>query len=439
MAERIRIDHGTVEAGKRILEQEWKIPQSVKREVLNFLDDLALGKVNRGKKISQRRQLKYLHGLRAPLEFFNKPTGGLRLRDIEQFEKALGAGSIRTRLNPRSFAHSTQVDMRILLRIFLRWRLGPVKASQLAGWLDTRPQSKTPDFLKEAEAEMLYRNCRNAKQRFLLAVLFDTGARAEEFHNIRYEDIQLPEGSENFVRITIKEEYSKTLGRTVALYWKFSLEAVREYLAQRIAEGIKPQDPVFRGTYDANKQFLRRLGWRVLKRRVHFHLFRHTSATYYATRLNRQELCYRLGLRFGTDTVDIYISRSGMETRGLDEKFTQTELSAVNEKLAGLEQENMIKNERIRQLEEETKAKDIGSRQLKDSMKMLAQNLGAVWEVLLKLNPTLAEVEAAALRKKLLDPKTALASASGSNSAQSEVTGSGDGSEERIGWTYSDS
>src|SRR5439155_14275592 len=128
-----------------------------------------------------------------------------------------------------------------------------------------------------------------------------SGARAGEFHNIRFEDVYLPEGKENFIKITLKQEYSKTLGRTIALYWKHSLEAVREYLAQRVAEGIKPADPVFRGDYTATRKFLERLGKSVLKRRLHYHLFRHSSTTFYATKLNRQELCYRYGWRFSSD------------------------------------------------------------------------------------------------------------------------------------------
>ena len=73
---------------------QWKVPKTVKTELLRFLDDLGLGKVNRGKRISPARQLKYLHALRAPLEFFNKPTVRLTLRDIENLERALGSGQL---------------------------------------------------------------------------------------------------------------------------------------------------------------------------------------------------------------------------------------------------------------------------------------------------------------------------------------------------------
>jgi len=384
MAERIRIDHGSFAAGLRKLEH-WKIPQTVKRELHRFLDDLGLGKVNKGKRISPARQLKYLYALRTPLEFFNKSTDRLTLRDIENFERALSSGQLANQFNGKPYAHSSQVDMRLLMKIFLRWRLGEAKATSLTDWLDTRTRPKTPEFLSESEIERLYKHCRTARQRFLIAVLFDSGARAEEFHNIRFEDIYLPEGNESFVRIALKQEYSKTLGRTIALYWKFTLDAVKEYLSERIAAGIKPSEPVFDGTYDATKKFLQRFGLSVLKRPVHYHLFRHSSTTFYATKLNRQELCYRYGWKFSSNMPDVYISRAGMETKQLDEKFTQTELSTLKDVLTKVEQASKIKDDRIRQLEE--------------SMQLLQQNLDAVSRVL-NLNPTAAEIEKALRAKR---------------------------------------
>ncbi len=381
--ERIHIDHGNFESAVRKI-QQWKIPQAVKSELHRFLDDLGLGKVNKGKRLSPQRQLKYLNVLRAPLEFFNKPTGRLTMRNIENFERALISGRLANQFNGKPYAHSTQVDMRMLLKIFLRWRLGSVKASNLTDWLDTRSQLKTPDFLKESEIERLYKNCRSAEQRFLIAVLFDSGARAEEFHNIRFEDIFLTEGKENFVKIVLKQEYSKTLGRTVALYWKYSSEAVKEYLAERVAEGIKPADPVFAGNYAATRKFLQRLGIRVLNRPVHYHLFRHSSATFFASKLNRQEICYRFGWRFSSNMPDVYISRAGMESKSLDEKFTQTELGTLKDDFTKMEQATRIKDERIRHLEE--------------SMRIMQQNFDAVSQAL-NLNPTPEQIEGVLRRK----------------------------------------
>lgn len=142
---------------------------------------------------------------------------------------------------------------------------------------------------------------------------------------------------------------------------------------------------MFNKNYDAMRMFLRRLGQRVLKKHVHPHLFRHSSATYYATKLNRQELCYRNGWRFSSDMPDIYISRAGMENKDLDVKFTNTELSGLKDDLARLEQQNQIKDGRI-----------VGMQQTIDEMQ---RNLAMIAEVL-AMKPTVGEIERALQRKR---------------------------------------
>jgi hypothetical protein len=126
------------------------------------------------------------------------------------------------------------------------------------------------------------------------------------------------------------------------------------------------------------------MGLRVLKRPVHYHLLRHSSATHYATRLNRQELCYRYGWKFSSNMPDVYISRAGMESKALDEKFTQTELGTLKDDLAKVEQALRIKDERIRHLEE--------------SMFVLQSNFDTFSEAW-RLNPAMKAVEAVVRNK----------------------------------------
>ena len=80
-------------------------------------------------------------------------------------------------------------------------------------------------------------------------------------------------------------------------------------------------------------------------------MFRHTSATYYATKLNRQELCYRYGWKFSSDMPDVYISRAGMESKQLDEKFKATELEELEQ--APVEEVEKVEEEKKGAEEEE--------------------------------------------------------------------------------------
>jgi len=184
---------------------------------------------------------------------------------------------------------------------------------------------------------------------------------------------------------SIEGELALTQGRTVALYWKRSVEAVRDYLHERTKDGVQPTTPVFSGNYSAMRKLLQRLGQRVLGKSLPYHLLRHSSATYYATKLNRQELCYRYGWKFSSNMPDVYISRAGMETKQLDERFTQTELNAVKSELLEMEQARRIDKERIRQLE--------------SGMVAMDQNLKAVARVL-NLNPRIEEIQTSLSRRR---------------------------------------
>jgi len=341
---RIPIHNVDIEARKKMVE-DWNISDKDKKDLLLFLEDLGLGKVNKGNKVADARQAKYLYTLKIPLSFFNKPTSKLTLKDVENFEKALTSDKIKS-YKEQPFTHSTKADIRKALRTYLKWKLKD-KAIPLTDWFDLRTKRKTPDFLTEQEIENLYKNCKSHEERFLIAVLFDSGARAEEFHNIRFEDIQLPKDKDSFVKLTLKEEYSKTKGRVISLYWKYSLEAVNDYLQERKQEGLRMDEQVFRSKYDNARQVLVRLGKKVLNKSIHYHLFRHSSATYYAPKMNRQELCYRYGWAFSSDMPDIYISRAGMENKQLDEKFTQTELSELQRKF---DKEKLDKELRMEEL-----------------------------------------------------------------------------------------
>lgn len=308
--------------------KDWKITKEDKEDLIKFLDELGLGKVNRGHKVSEVRQLKYLDILKIPLEFFKKPVFELDIKDIEKFEKAITSGKLKS-YKKTPYSISTQSDIKNILKVYLKWKLGD-KGDKMTNWLDTKVPKKTPEYLKEEEVIKLYKSAKNSKERFLIAVLFDAGCRVEEFLNIRKEDIEEPNANSPYYKITFKEEYSKTAGRTIGLYWKYSSEAITDYLSEH---HFKLPEPVYKAKYDDVRFLLQRLGKRALQRRVYAHLLRHSSATHYASKMNRQQLCYRYGWKFSSDMPDVYISRSGMVEEQVNDKFKNEEISALRERL----------------------------------------------------------------------------------------------------------
>ena len=136
-----RIDiHGRTIANRRSDIRHWAIASEEKRSLIRFLDELELGKVNRGRKISESRQCKYLDVLRTPLEFLKKTARKFTLKDIEAFERALTSGSLQSKRD-QPYSHATKVDMRRALKIYLRWRLGK-SAALPTGWPRRLPESQ---------------------------------------------------------------------------------------------------------------------------------------------------------------------------------------------------------------------------------------------------------------------------------------------------------
>lgn len=295
------------------------------KHINHFLKLLSLGEINKGKSVGERRQTKYIYLLSIFFSYLKKrPLLTFTKKNMQEFIDKLNKNKV-CKLNKTPYSDSTKQDIKIALRTYLKWRL-PNKYAQLTDWFDTRLKRTTPEYLSESEIEKLYNACSTVSDKFLVCVLFDVGLRAEEFLNIRFEDVIDPTDAFPYYKIDVKEEYSKTDGRTVGLYWKHSTKIVREYLAQC---DKKANEPVYKKDYDAIRMFLTRLGQRILKKRVHFHLFRKSSATYYAPKLNRQQLCIRYGWKFSSDMPDIYIKRAGIDEEQVKDKILNTDLQKL--------------------------------------------------------------------------------------------------------------
>jgi hypothetical protein len=62
-------------------------------------------------------------------------------------------------------------------------------------------------------------------------------------------------------------------------------------------------------------------------------------------------LCIRYGWAFSSDMPDVYISRAGVDSVELDQKFANAESVSMKDMLARTEQREKLKDDRIEQLE----------------------------------------------------------------------------------------
>ncbi|MFA5992761.1 MAG: tyrosine-type recombinase/integrase [Candidatus Pacearchaeota archaeon] len=318
--ERIVIHKSNVESALNHFKDNPDISEQDKLDMEEFIRLAKLGKINKKTKLCDSRCLKYIEVLMIPLSYFKKDSASLTVEEMERFDEDLTNDKIIGKKTKMPFAINTKIEIRKLFKIYLKWKLknDVSKFVELTDWWDTTYKPLTPDYLSEKEVIALFDGCKNKSERFIVAVLFDTGARIQEFLNLRHEDAISPTESFPYYLFDFKTEYSKTKGRKIGLFWDKSEKAVKEYLDGKTQ---KNNEVIFDSKYDNIRKFLLRLGKRVLNKRVHPHLLRHASCTFYASRINRQELCIRYGWSFISRMPDVYIDRAGLDQNKIMESF----------------------------------------------------------------------------------------------------------------------
>ena len=317
------------------------IPQN-RELILRFIRDCRLGKTlkrRQKKSIGVARCLKYIQILKKLSSWLGKPFDEVTQKDMERLIENLEndqylytlPGRHGRPIKTKRLAPSTKVDYKKTLRKFYKWLLGGgVNYPDLVDWIDTYDPPKEVPALRRPEIERMA-DAVNLRDKTIIIVLFDSGARVEEFLNIRHGDITRA-GDTYKVRIV----HSKTKPRTI------HLPIATKYLAAWLdsSEAKDEEAFVFPLTYEALRRMLHRVGKRVLSKRVTPHILRHTSATYYANLLNHQQLCYRYGWTMASDMPNRYIDREGI----LEEETSR--VVKAND-LAGLEKQNVGLKEEI--------------------------------------------------------------------------------------------
>jgi len=273
-----------------------------KRLILEFIKDAEIGKTikNRAKKkIREARLIKYLYRLRDASRYFEKPLPKVTQRDMERFIQDLEKDNIK------QYKESTKVDIKNNIRKFWNWlyETKRIKSLKIIDWIDTSLEEEEIPALSREEAELLANAC-DIKYKALVKLLFDSGARIEEFLNLTIGDLTK---KEDFYQMRIR--YSKTKPRTISI--PMCTEELENWL--RIHPDIKNRGAyLFPLSYGAIRMKLKRKGRKILGKNVTPHLLRHSSVTFYANKLTYFQLCYRYGWSMSSKQPQRYIDRNGI-------------------------------------------------------------------------------------------------------------------------------
>jgi len=338
--------HGLKRQYKRsldIFKKDETVLSENKKLILQFLEDAEIGKTIKNKakkKIGVARLIKYLYRLRDLSNKYKKPFTKITQKDMENFIRDLE----RDDLKGKKYKESTKVDVKNNIKKFWKWLYAGKKSKRdeygnlaIINWIDTSLKEQEIPALTREEVELLVNAC-DTKYKAVIKVLFDSGARIEEFLNLTIGDLTK---RGDFYKIRIR--YSKTKPRTISI--PMCTVEIENWL--RIHPNKKDLGAyLFPLTYGAVRMELKRKGKKILGKNVTPHILRHSSATYYASKLSYFQLCYRYGWSMASKQPQRYIDRSGIVEE-------QTANIIKGDEVNELRKENRLINEEFQRLKED--------------------------------------------------------------------------------------
>jgi integrase len=351
---------------------KWNIPESEKVKLVEFVNEYANGRITGriGKNIDGTIE-DVLSKLKLPLTFLNKSFDDITKDDICKFVDSLMQDKIKKKVRKKknekliwvetgNYAKKGKDKFLKNLALYLKFRLDnePEKLAKLLKVVKVilTHVRKEPQSLSYDDFDKLYESCAELYYRYYLLVNVWGGFRASEFHGITASDIFFPniDKGEEYVRIWIKHDNSKTKGRMITLYGADCHRIVKQYLEKRKHEGIKHDEPVFEKSHNAVKLSLRRLGNKH-SLKLHPHLFRSTCATWLVDKnilRSYTDLVEFFGWSYGSTVPNVYLNRSGIQLKHIDDNVKQSRLEILK-----LEFESQKELYRIQQITANT---DVG-------------------------------------------------------------------------------
>lgn len=347
--EKIDIHDSENEYSKALIHLKKDVSKRNYELITSFLEASAIGKTARKnarkKQVGTRARMKNLFLLKTVAKFLNKDLDKITIADMERLIQSLNENKLR-KSNGEAYSEQTKSNLKITLIIFLRYYIKDlVRFDELTSWIETSFKKKEIPALYEEDIKKLLSKCYTPQQRVLICFLFDAGCRIEEFLNVRMSDITEVKDTIPYYKVTLREEFSKTSGRTIGLFWKPTTEAIRIYLEDHPNKN-KLNEQFFPSTYDGVKKVLYKIGKRALGRSVNAHLFRHSSATFYSGQgFDYFQLCKRYGWSIGSRSPQTYIDKSGIKEREVAQKFIDANVKDLSMKLEVIEKQRRIEKE----------------------------------------------------------------------------------------------
>ena len=282
-----------------------------KENIIEFIDSLAAND------LSIRRQLKYFYSIKTLEKKIPQTFSKATKKDIR---------SVVTWINTTYESFWTKRDFKIILRIFYRWlreeegqQFSRYEYPEEVKWINTgkkRHQRKFPkELLTPEDAKNLAQQTNNLRDRALIVLLYESGARIGELLDIKILDIE----NDNYgCLINISGKTGPRKIRVIAsapainnwLLEHPDREDKHAYLFCGIWGKKRGKDIGYNTVYKSLKNAAEKAG---INKPVNPHHFRHSRATELANKFTEAQLCEYFGWVQGSKEASTYVHLCGRD------------------------------------------------------------------------------------------------------------------------------
>ena len=301
---------------RRIRDDKNILPRN-KTKLLEYIEHMQAGK---NKKATISKDVYALHYLSIHIK---KDFMKCKEADIDRL-----CAKINTQKSGSGKAWSleTKRNHKVNLKKFYKWLYGvkkkgvyPPIVENVETTLGESDRKLPSDLLTDEEIEMMVRAADNPRDKALLLSMYETGARIGEMLNVRIKHIVFNDfgayimlnGKTGMRRVAVIMS-SPALATFIDMHPKKDDPDSLLFLTKMNRNKIKGYEPL---SYAGARKVLRVLAERAgIKKHIHPHLLRHTSATRAAKFLTEAQMKEYYGWTRGSDMPSVYVHLSGRDT-----------------------------------------------------------------------------------------------------------------------------
>jgi len=274
--------------------------KEIKDTIKKFVNDLRI-KEN----ISEIRRIGYVQRLR-------KIASWIPDSFLDPTEESMD--EVLKQLYDNDYTDWTRNTFVVMLKKFYRWKLKELPDFIKDMKVRIKENGKEADDLLTSQDVMaLIENSKNARDRALFSVLYDSGCRIGELINMRIKDLGFDEFGA-LLRVTGKTGFRQVriVGNSIA-YLRTWLDNhplrndVNAFLFCNLSDNILGRSLTYADVYSIIRHTTKRAG---IKKRIHPHLFRHTRATILASKVTEAPLESQMGWIHGSRQTRTYVHLS---------------------------------------------------------------------------------------------------------------------------------